>query len=185
MNVISKGGRFDVHQSVTQSIIAAIEAGAGEFIMPWHSHGVAIAKPENARTRMEYHGINVLVLWAQACAHGFASGHWASYRQWQQLGAQVASGQRGTVIVFYKQLERGDDDGGSEVRRPSVARASRVFNADQVAGWVPPAERHPPGNAEVIESVAAIVKAKVAQHYSAKFGNAPHGGGVTVGSLGR
>ena len=45
--------RFNVYEEVTRSIIAAIEAGADEFIMPWHSDGVAIGKPENASTRMD------------------------------------------------------------------------------------------------------------------------------------
>ena len=40
--------RFDVYRTVTDSIVAAIEAGAGEFLMPWHGQGAAIAKPQNA-----------------------------------------------------------------------------------------------------------------------------------------
>ena len=42
--------RFDVYRTVTDSIVAAIEAGAGEFIMPWHGQGADIAKPQNAHT---------------------------------------------------------------------------------------------------------------------------------------
>lgn len=39
-----------------------------------------------------------------------------------------------------------------------------MFNADQVTGWVSPTERHPPGTAQVMESVdlfVAATKAKV------------------------
>ncbi|MEG3148174.1 ArdC family protein, partial [Sphingomonas sp. RT2P30] len=67
--------RFDVYRAVTDNIIAAIEAGAGEFIMPWHGSGADIAKPQNAVTQMEYHGINVLALWAQAYEQKFQSGY--------------------------------------------------------------------------------------------------------------
>ena len=112
MNDLSNSERFDVHRVVTQSIIAAIEAGAGEFVLPWHSSCMAIAKPENARTKMQYHGFNVLALWTKAHSASFGSSYWASYKQWQQLGAQVASGQRGTVIVFYKQMEVDESDVG-------------------------------------------------------------------------
>ena len=129
--------RFNVYEEVTRSIIAAIEAGAGEFVMPWHTDGVATGKPENALTRMEYHGINVLLLWAEGFRAGYPSGYWASYRQWQALGAQVAKGERGTTIVFYKRYEVKDDNGENGERM--VARASKVFNASQVAGWVSPA----------------------------------------------
>jgi len=134
--------RFDVYRAVTQNIIEAIEKGAGEFVMPWHGAGAAIGKPENAYTRMEYHGINVLALWAQACLAGFGSGYWASYKQWQQAGAQVKRGERGTTIVFFKRLDRPGNESEEDDDQPRhrlVARASRVFNADQVDGWLPQA----------------------------------------------
>lgn len=154
--------RFDVYRAVTDSIIAAIEAGAGEFVMPWHDAGAGIAKPENACTKMEYHGINVIALWAQACLKGYASGYWASYKQWQLAGAQVRKGERGSTVVFFKRLDEREgntaaDDGTS--RRPMVARASRVFNADQVAGWHPPIPRPTSNPVEVFESVASFVTA--------------------------
>lgn len=134
--------RFDVYRTVTQNIVEAIEAGAGTFVMPWHGDGAATGKPENAYTRMEYHGINVLALWAQACLTGFGSGYWASYKQWQHAGAQVKRGERGTTIVFFKRLDgpgADTDEDEDQPRHRLVARASRVFNADQVEGWQPPA----------------------------------------------
>ena len=134
--------RFDVYRAVTDTIIAAIEAGAGNFVMPWHGPGAAVGRPENAYTRMEYHGVNVISLWAQSCLRGFESGHWASYKQWQQAGAQVRLGERGTTIVFFKRLgedtEEAESEGGAPTRARLVARASRVFNAAQVEGWNPP-----------------------------------------------
>src|SRR5688572_20290551 len=101
--------RLDVYRAVTDKIIAAIEAGAGTFVMPWH--GTGIAKPQNAVTKLDYHGINVLALWAQAHAAGFGSGHWASYRQWQSVGAQVSKGAKGAIVVFFKRTELEPEDG--------------------------------------------------------------------------
>lgn len=155
--------RFDVHQAVTANIIEAIEAGAGTFTMPWHGDGASVAKPENAYTCVEYHGINVLALWAEACLRGFQSGHWASYKQWQQAGAQVRAGERGTTVVFFKRLdgdgETSDTNDEPRGRRPLVARASRVFNADQVSGWQPPMERTEQDRVELLASVDAFVAA--------------------------
>lgn len=160
MNVLSSEERFDVHRSITEAIVSAIEAGAGEFVMPWHGSSAEIAKPMNAHTQANYQGINVLALWAEACAKGFASGYWASYKQWQQLGAQVMSGQRGTTIVFYKTLNRdiGDED-EEDGRRHLVARAYRVFNADQVNGWQPPQPEQALESIQVLEAVADFVAA--------------------------
>lgn len=155
--------RFDIYRAVTDSIIAAIEAGAGEFVMPWHGHGAPIGKPQNAHTRMEYHGINVLVLWAHAHERGYQSGYWGTYRQWQEVGAQVVKGEKSSTIVFFKRIEDGPEHEGEQPSNRLFARASRVFNADQVTGWTPPEERHPPGNAEVMESVATFIKATKAE----------------------
>ena len=151
--------RFDIYRTVTDSIIAAIEAGAGEFVMPWHGFGAPIAKPQNAHTRMEYHGINVLALWAHAHDRGYQSGYWGTYRQWQEVGAQVAKGEKSSIIVFFKRVENEPEVPGNEPSVRLFARASRVFNADQVEGWTPPEARHPSGNAEVMESVATFIKA--------------------------
>jgi antirestriction protein ArdC len=148
---------------VTDSIIAAIEAGAGEFIMPWHGDGVAIAKPQNAMTKMEYHGVNVLALWAQAYVGGYRSGYWASYKQWQRVGAQVVKGAEGSTIVFFKRIEGGEP---AESEQPSirlVARASRVFNADQVAGWEPPTHPRSYVGAQTLESVETFITATKAE----------------------
>ena len=150
--------RFDVYRAVTNNIITAIEAGAGEFVMPWHGDGVAIAKPQNALTQMEYHGINVIALWAQAYLNGYRSGFWASYKQWQSAGAQVLRGAEGSTIVFFKKIE-GEAADGEEPSVRLVARASRVFNADQVAGWQPPARSKLYGDAEITESVETFIAA--------------------------
>jgi antirestriction protein ArdC len=158
--------RFDVYTSVTESIIQAIEAGAGTFTMPWHGPAASITKPENAHTRMEYHGVNVVALWAHACLRGFESGFWASYKQWQQSGAQVRRGERGTPIVFFKPLDlEGDVDEEVDPHsgRRLVARTSRVFNADQVTGWQPPVDRAASNPAERLASAEAFIAATCAR----------------------
>lgn len=149
--------RSDVYQSITACIIEAIEAGAGEFHMPWHGNGSSIAKPENALTRMDYHGVNILALWAQAYQHHYQSGHWASYRQWRELGAQVRKGEKGAVIIFFKKLYPGDES-DEESKQPHLfARASYVFNADQVEGWEPKAAPVPMVEFDPLESVTRFV----------------------------
>ena len=150
--------RFDVYRTVTDSIVASIEAGAGEFVMPWHRNGAAIAKLQNAHTQMEYHGINVLALWAQAHERGYRSGYWGTYRQWQEVGAQVRRGEKSSTIVFFKRFEDESENKGEESAVRLFARASRVFNADQVEGWKPPESQHPPGDAEITEAVELFIR---------------------------
>ncbi|MCP5385446.1 MAG: DUF1738 domain-containing protein [Novosphingobium sp.] len=123
-------------EQVTEKIIAAIEAGAGTYKMPWHSTGAA--RPVNV-SGQPYRGINVLLLWAEAQHAGYPSAVWGTYRQWQQRGAQVQRGARSTIVLLWKPLGApGDDQGGDEnARRRFVARAFRVFNAAQVDGYEP------------------------------------------------
>ncbi len=104
--------------------------------MPWHGGGPAVGKPTNALTGATYRGINVVALWAEACVRGYGSGHWATYRQWATVGAQVRRGEQASAVVFYKKLETNEPEEGEEVNGRLVAKASPVFNAEQVDGWV-------------------------------------------------
>ena len=132
--------RSDVYELVTNRIIETIEQGAQDWHMPWHRSGVS--RPVNALTKKSYRGVNVVALWAAADVHHFSSGSWATYKQWGELEAQVRKGERASVIVFWKELEREVEDketGKREREKTLFARASWVFNADQVDGWTPPA----------------------------------------------
>jgi antirestriction protein ArdC len=138
--------RHDAYEAITDRVIAAIEEGAGQWQMPWHRSGVS--RPLNVHTKKPYRGVNVVALWAAADAYGYSSGFWATYKQWRALDAQVRKGERASLIVFWKELEREVEDketGERESKKTLFARASWVFNADQVDGWKPPLapERNP------------------------------------------
>jgi antirestriction protein ArdC len=158
--------KFDVYRAITDKIVQAIEAGAGQFVMPWHSCGAPIARPKNAATGMSYRGVNVVGLWAQAVIVGYGSGTWASFRQWQSLGAGVRKGERGTIIVFYKTLQAGGPAAHLEEDERAlrmVARASWVFNATQVDGWEAPhpGVADPVRTLDEVETFVAATQARV------------------------
>jgi antirestriction protein ArdC len=141
VSVLSKSSKL--YATVTEKIILAIEAGveSGTGKMPWHSIGTPIALPSNAITGDLYRGGNVLALWVAALGRGYRSGLWATYKQWQEIGAQVRRGEQGTVIVFNKQLELSpleDQDPDQRIERRYFGRAAWVFNEAQVNGYVPP-----------------------------------------------
>lgn len=141
--------KIDVHQAITQKIVAAIEAGAGTFEMPWHRPGVAFTIPKNASTDKAYRGSNILSLWIDADAKKFEHQIWATYKQYTELGAQVRKGEKGSLIVKYgewvpknptgsdasavnagqsKRNQESEDDDGKRL----FAKAAWVFNIDQV-----------------------------------------------------
>ena len=52
--------RFDVHEAITNQIIAAIEAGTGKLQMPWHRSGANVMRPVNVASGNGYRGINTV-----------------------------------------------------------------------------------------------------------------------------
>jgi antirestriction protein ArdC len=129
--------KTSLYEQITQQIVAAIEAGTSGYRMPWHRTG-GIGAPMNAISGRAYRGINTLLLWAEATRADYASGEWATYRQWATAGAQVRKGARSTVVLLWKPVKgRHDADEGDQASdRRMFARAFRVFNADQVDGYV-------------------------------------------------
>ena len=136
--------RADVYARITAQIVAAIEAGAGEYRMPWHGSDPSIARPINVASGKAYRGVNRLALWIAAQSACYPSGVWGTYRHWQALGAQVRKGERATTVVFWKEvgpLDRRTTARTSFERRRFLARGYSVFNQAQVDNYeadVPP-----------------------------------------------
>lgn len=124
----------DPHLRVTAALLAQLEtADPASWTPPWHG---ADPLPRNALTGARYRSVNILALWAAGQINGYSDPRWATYRQWGALGAQVRRGERGTAVLFYRDLP-ADSSGtapDSEVASRFVARASTVFNAAQVDG---------------------------------------------------
>lgn len=87
------------------------------------------------RFRQCYRGVNVLALWVEAQVLGYGSHIWGTYRQWAEKGATIRKGQKASYVVFYKEIEVESDEGDEDERKSRLfARATPVFNADQVDG---------------------------------------------------
>ena len=123
--------RFDIYQTVTDKIIAAMEAGTPPWRKPWTGSTPGIAFPTRSTGEL-YLGINVLMLWLEASDKSYTSAHWFTYRQAKEAGGQVRKGEKSATVVKYGTIEREDENG--EERRLPYARAYRVFNADQIDG---------------------------------------------------
>lgn len=156
----------DIHQQITDTIIQAIEDGAGDWQMPWHRTGDGLNRPVNIDTHNRYRGINVLNLWIAAESRGFGCGVWGTYRQWQNRGCQVRKGEKGATVVFYKELEFEAEDpstGETELEKRLMARASTVFNAEQVDGYEPEPLPVPDNPVSAIDQTEAFVSATSAE----------------------
>ena len=159
-----------LYESVTQSIITAIEANPGQPAMPWHRDAQApLFMPANALTQKHYNGVNTLVLWVSAEQQGYTNPVWGTYRQWAELGCQVRRHEKSTPVVFYKsydvtpETDNSEDDG-----KRRVARESAVFNCAQVDGYPEPA---------AVPGLGAVTRNQLFDDFVAATGAAvTHGG---------
>lgn len=119
----------DPYQEITDKIIAALEAGTAPWVKPWSSCG----SPRNAITGHEYRGINTVLL-AMA---PFTSPLWLTFKQAQDVGANVRKGEHGTRIVLFKPFKVKDvnasgGDGESVEKTIPLLRTFTVFNTSQI-----------------------------------------------------
>jgi len=128
--------KSDIYARVTDEIVRAIEAGVDDYRMPWHQ-ATGAGRPRNAATGNFYRGINTVALWATNQVRGYGLPYWATFLQWEKLGARIRRGEKASVVVFYKRegASTDDEDRESERETRSVLKGSFVFNAEQVNGW--------------------------------------------------
>lgn len=122
--------RTSMHHTITQHIIEAMK-NAKNTAMPWlHNHGM----PCNAHSQHVYQGINILNLWVTANTKNYVSNQWATYKQWQKLGAQVNRGEVGASVMYYQpRIHEVEDAAGKRIH--AIMKHSIVFNAQQVDGY--------------------------------------------------
>lgn len=153
----------NVYETVTANIINAIEQGAGEFRMPWHRASTADGIPCNASTGALYKGSNILTLWAASIGKGYNSNKWATFKQWQSIGAQVRKGEKATTGIYFNMFERENEETGESKAIP-FARPFFLFNAEQVDGYTVPDTAPRQDLTETIrnaDDVIAATKAKI------------------------
>ena len=131
------------NEEVADRLVEHIKAGTAPWQKPWQP-GVE-SLPFNLITGKRYKGMNALWLMSQ----GREDTRWMTYKQAQELGAQVRVGELGASIQYWKfedkkakKDENGkslkDKDGNTlyETVQPEKPRAfyATVFNAAQIEG---------------------------------------------------
>lgn len=119
----------ELYQTVTDQILAEMEAGAAPWVQPWSGQAGG-AMPRNATTERGYSGINVVLLWMARDKAGYAQSRWLTFKQARDAGGNVRKGEKGTPIVFVSTLERDDEESGETRHIPFLKRFT-VFNVAQ------------------------------------------------------
>lgn len=109
----------DVYQMVTDKILASIDEG----VVPWHRPWETTI-PRSMSTGKPYRGINAWLL---------DGGYWGTYKKVAELGGQVRKGEKSSLAVFWKFIEKTDPKTGKVDKIPFL-RTFNVFHATQ-ADW--------------------------------------------------
>src|SRR5215467_97237 len=126
--------QIDVYQSITDKIIHQLDRAdeLGQWKCPWYQTQLGMM-PRSAVGRY-YKGVNVLVLWCEQMDKNYLNPIWATYRQWKSLNHQVRRGEHGTMICFWKSMDKYNHETGKD-EKVLYARAYWVFNIQQLENW--------------------------------------------------
>lgn len=114
-------------RSLVDSLIASFDEVTGKWRPCWSTQGLL---PCNAVTGKPYRGINTVMLWSAQVQRQYVSTRWATYKQWQSIGAQVPRGAKGVRGIRWVEVDAGDGEGGTKL----IPRVFPLFNTAQVTG---------------------------------------------------
>src|SRR5690606_2388801 len=129
--------RQDVYTRVTTKVIEDLERGVRPWLKPWSGDYAADRVTLPLRhCGTPYRGINILLLWGEAMAKGYASTKWMTYRQAKELGGQVRKGEQGSLVVYADRFKKTEqNDCGEDVEREiPFMKGYTVFNVEQIEG---------------------------------------------------
>jgi antirestriction protein ArdC len=127
---------MDIRQTISDKIISIMEAGITASGPRWIHHAGG-GLPRNARTKDAYHGINVLLLWAEAAERHYSSNLWLTYKQAETLGAQVRKGEKSVMCVYYSRIQNKAEDQSDDQEEAGsfmMCKPFWLFNVAQIDG---------------------------------------------------
>lgn len=131
------GPRIDIYARITDRIVADLEKGVRPWMRPWHSNNAIgrVTRPLR-HNGLPYSGMNVLLLWSEATARGFANPMWMTFKQALELGGGVRKGETGSMVVFASRFTKTETDADGEEfdREVPFLKAYSVFNVAQIDG---------------------------------------------------
>lgn len=130
--------KFDTYQMVTDRICEMLEQGIKPWAKPWTE---VMACAWSGQTGRPYSFLNQMLLadpdkkyktmqdWLDDI-----SGEWLTFNQCKERGGSVKKGEHGRTVVFFKMVQKKDEDGNETKEEFPFLTASRVFHIRQCEG---------------------------------------------------
>jgi len=148
-----------IRKLVTDTIVAALEAGTNPWQRPW-TGTAGSAMPHNCITGHEYRGINVPYLWVVQDAKGYSTAQWLTFKQCKKAGGHVRKGEKSTMVVFTKPIFiKDDNDPGNEEKKRKIfmLRTFPVFNIEQTEDAKLPKREQPMEEDDIVPADELII----------------------------
>jgi antirestriction protein ArdC len=130
--------RNDIYQRITDQIIGELEKGVRPWMKPWSPERVASRVVRPLRYNgVGYQGINILMLWAEAMAKGYAAPIWVTFKQAMVIGGCVRRGEKGSLVVYANSITRTETDNETDEETATqihYMKGYTVFNVEQIDG---------------------------------------------------
>lgn len=127
--------KYDLYENVTNRILSELEKGAVPWVKPWAATAGANV-PCNAVTNRPYSGTNVILLWI-ARDKGWPTPRFLTFKQAKEAGGTVRGGEKGTKVIFSKQLlvkDKSPEAAPDDVKKVPLLKEYTVFNVAQCDG---------------------------------------------------
>ena len=109
---------MDIYAEITNRMIAEMEKGIIPWQKPWMASGAAISHT----TGKAYSLLNQMLLGK--------AGEWLTFKQCQEEGGFVRKGEKSMLLVFWKWLDKEDEETG-EITQVPYLRYYNVFHISQ------------------------------------------------------
>ena len=135
---------MDIFAEITNRMIAEMEQGIIPWQKPWMAAGAAISHT----TGKPYSLLNQMLLGR--------AGEWLTYKQVQQEGGFVRKGEKAHMVVFWKWIDKEDEETG-EVKQIPFLKYYNVFHISQCENISAKHMQTNPNPAQADQTAEAII----------------------------
>lgn len=139
---------MDIYAEITNRMIAEMELGEIPWRKPWMASGAAISHT----TGKAYSLLNQMLLGR--------AGEYLTFKQVQQEGGYVRKGEKAHMVVFWKWIDKQDEETG-EVTQIPFLRYYNVFHIDQCEGIAAKHKLTNPNPANPDQTAESIINAYI------------------------